>query len=69
MPEHTRITVDADDASWLADRLAESGLTVLDTGERVTTDEGVDHEAVLHVMDFETAEEQEASMAGTRLRP
>jgi hypothetical protein len=69
MARETRITVACDDVDWLAERLAGAGLTVLDTGERVTTDEGVDAEAVLQVAALGGASTQGSSKQGTRLRP
>ncbi len=64
----TRITVQQEEANWLIEELTQAGLTVMDTGERVTTDEGIDAEAVLHVASFQH-EEQEASKQSRLLRP
>lgn len=63
-----QITVPRDKRAWVIEELTSAGLTVLDTGERVTTDEGVDHEAILHIATYQKAE-QEASNHGRLLRP
>lgn len=68
MTRETHITVPQDDVRWIARRLSDAGLTVLDTGDRVTTDDGVDAEAVLCVASFEKKDAQEASLQGSRLR-
>jgi hypothetical protein len=49
MPEEACITVPVDAKQWLTGALTDAGLTVLDTGERVTTEAGVAAEAVLCV--------------------
>lgn len=68
MTRETRISVPREDAEWIARSLAEAGMTVLDTGERVTTEAGVNAEAVLCVASFEQQGEHEASMTESLLR-
>ncbi len=69
MTRETQITVPRDRVAWIARQLAQAGLTVLDTGERITTDAGVDAEAVLRVASFGGEEDTQASMQDVRLRP
>jgi hypothetical protein len=64
MRQETRIDVPSEDADWVREELAEAGLTVLDTGERVTTEEG--QQAVLHV--GRVSEDGQATMTSTRVR-
>lgn len=69
MAKETRISVRSEDVAWIAKRLARAGLTVLDTGKRVTTDRGVDAEAVLTVASFDGADQTEAPIEEPLLRP
>lgn len=62
MSEQTRITIPKGSLGWFTQALAEAGLTVLDTGERVTTEDGVGAEAVLHVVRFEAGQAGQASI-------
>jgi hypothetical protein len=64
MPQETRIDVPSDDVEWLSDRLAEAGLAVMDTGERVVTDHG--EQAVLCAAEVDT--DGQASMPRARVR-
>lgn len=64
MRRETRIDVPSEDAEWLTEALAEAGLTVLDTGERVITDDG--DQTVLCVADLDA--DGQATMASTRVR-
>lgn len=69
MVEETRISVPSEDVAWISKRLARAGLTVLDTGQRVTTEDGVDAEAVLSVASFEEDAQGEATKRSSLLRP
>ncbi len=68
MCPEAKITVPRDKRAWVIKQLTGAGLTVLDTGERITTDEGVDHEAVLHIATYQDVE-HEASNHRRLLRP
>jgi hypothetical protein len=71
MPRETTITVPSEDASFIADHLADAGLAVLDTGRRITTEEGPEAETVLCVAELgaaEDAEEAQATRASTPVR-
>jgi len=59
----TRMTLPARDVSALTALLTQAGFTVLDQGERITTDEGPDHEAALHVARFDIGAEITATRA------
>lgn len=50
-PFSTTLTVPSRHVKELMARLSRAGFTLLDTGERVTTDEGMDAEATLHLLD------------------
>jgi hypothetical protein len=50
MPFETTITVPTQHLRDFTLRLADAGFLVLDRGERATTDDGWDAEAVLHVL-------------------
>lgn len=69
MVKETRISVPNEDVEWISTRLAKAGLTVLDTGERVTTEDGVGAETVLAVSSFEEATEVKDPIEGSLLRP
>lgn len=62
MSEQARITIPTGSLAWFSDAMTDAGLSVLDTGERVTTEDGVGAEAVIHVARFETGETGEASI-------
>jgi len=64
----TTITVPSEDASFVSDALADAGLAVLDTGRRITTEDGPDAEAVLHVAELTTDEQGQATRASTPVR-
>ena len=55
MTWETRISVPVGQMANLTEALTRAGVTVLDTGERVTTEEDVAAEAVLCVADLTTA--------------
>lgn len=69
MPEETTISVPSEDVDWFTDRLTEAGLAVLDTGRRVTTEEGPEAEAVLCVAELPSVGEAQGTTATTRVRP
>lgn len=69
MPRETTITVPTEDASFVSDALAEAGLAVLDTGRRITTDEGPEAETVLCVAELGAEAEGQATRASTPVRP
>lgn len=57
MPEQTCINVPVGHVAWITEALTRAGITVLDTGERVTTEDDLAGEAVLCVARLaETAE-------------
>ena len=60
----TTLTVPLRHLPLLLPRLARAGLTVLDTGERMTTDDGIDAEATLVVADVATIEIDEGCVLG-----
>ena len=47
---NTRVSIRASDATAFVDGLRQAGIRVEDTGERVTTDEGLDGEVVFAVL-------------------
>lgn len=59
-PFTTTLTVPTAHARELMARLAQAGFTILDTGDRVTTDEGMDAEATLHLVHIPTLLVEEA---------
>jgi len=67
MTRETTITVPTEDAEFVSDALAEAGLAVLDTGRRITTDDGPEAETVLTVADI-APEEGQATRASTPVR-
>lgn len=71
MLRETKITVPTEDAEFISDALAEAGVAVLDTGQRIGTDEGPEAEAVLCVAELETDPEAEgqANQVATPVRP
>lgn len=56
-PFQTRISVPVDDVEPLMEALADSGLVVLDSGERVTTEDALEGEARLELLDLPDGEE------------
>lgn len=52
----TTLTVPTRHVKELMARLAPAGFTLLDTGERVSTDEGVDAEATVHLVHLPSVE-------------
>jgi hypothetical protein len=52
----TTLTVPTRHVRELMARLAQAGFTILDTGERVSTDEGLDAEAMVHLVHLPTVE-------------
>ena len=64
MAFETTITLPTHHLPLLLPRLARAGLTVLDTGERMTTDEGLDAEATLVIADVATIELDEGVPLG-----
>lgn len=68
MTRETNISVPTRDLPWITEALATAGLTVLDTGQRITTDEDLDAEAVLCVANFQ-GREGEVSNAEPLMRP
>lgn len=68
MTRETNISVPTRDLPWITEALATAGLTVLDTGKRITTDEDLDAEAVLCVANFQ-GREGEVSNAEPLMRP
>ncbi len=62
MSEQTRITIPTGSLPWFTEAMTDAGLSVLDTGERVTTEDGVGAEAVIHLARFETDQAGEASI-------
>lgn len=69
MPRETTITVPTDDLDFISDALAEAGLAVLDTGRRVTTDDGLEAEAILCIAEVGVEAEGQATRASTPVRP
>lgn len=57
-PFSTTLTVPTAHARELMARLAQAGFTILDTGSRVATDEGMDAEATLHLVHIPTLVEE-----------
>lgn len=68
MSRETTLTVPSEDASFISDALADAGLAVLDTGRRVTTEDGPEAEAVLCVAELGSEEEGQATRASTPVR-
>jgi len=64
MPFETTLTVPTRHVRELMARLSSAGFTVLDTGERVLTDEGADAEATLRLAHFEEPQAQAALPQG-----
>jgi hypothetical protein len=64
LPFETTLTVPTRHLPLLLPRLARAGLTVLDTGERMTTDDGLDAEATLVIADVATVELDDAVSMG-----
>lgn len=62
MSQQTRITIPTGSLTWFTDAMNDAGLSVLDTGERVTTEEGVGAEAVIHVARFGSDQVGKASI-------
>jgi hypothetical protein len=60
----TILTVPTRHLPLLLPRLARAGLTVLDTGERMTTDDGLDAEATLFIADVARVEVDDAVPLG-----
>lgn len=60
----TTLTVPTRHLSYLIPRLARAGLTVLDTGERLTTDDGLEAEAMIVVSDVATVVLDDACALG-----
>jgi hypothetical protein len=55
-PFSTTLTVPTRHVKELMARLAPAGFTLLDTGERVATDDGLDAEAMVHLVHLPTVE-------------
>ena len=60
----TTLTVPTRHARELMARLASVGFTVLDTGDRVSTEDGPDAEATLHLVHLPEALDPEACVLG-----
>ena len=52
----TTLTVPTRHVKELMARLSKAGFTLLDTGERVATDEGIDAEATVHLVQMPTVD-------------